>query len=116
MTTKKLTINFGNKETTANLINMYENAIVAISDYIESSNQKTAESYSPAIKSSDIKNILFTENKYDPSHGSLFIISKSYGTIPATPIYFYPIDQLKIFLTWLMGEVSKEKKKLEAQS
>ena len=97
MNDKKLTINFGTKETTENLINMYENAIVAISDYIEASKPSTSDKYQPAIKGSDIKNILFSEKKYEPSHGTLFVISKSYGTVPATPIYFYPIEQLKIF-------------------
>ena len=114
MSEKNLTITLGNKETTENLISMYENAAIVISDILEKSmpTTKVAAQYTPAIKLQNIKRILFSERKYEPEQGLNIVFLKDGTQVPATPAYFYTVNQLDIFLKWLMTAIAKEKQKL----
>ena len=111
---KNLTITLGTKETTENMIKMLEAAVLAVSDRIEKEKPttKVASAYTPSIKLSQIKRILFSERKYEPDQSLLIIFLKDGYQVPTTPISFFTIPQLQVFLNWLMTALSKEKAKL----
>lgn len=115
MSDKNITINFGSKQTVENYIAMLESTAVALSNYIDKSEAttKTAACYKPAIALETIKSIFYMDPKYDTQVGSITVVTKDKGPIPLTPIFFYPIPQLKVFFNWVMEALAKEKKKLE---
>ena len=111
---KNITITLGSKNITENMIKMMESAVVALSERIDKykPTTKVAEAYSPAIKLHQIKRILFSERKYEPDQGLLIVFQKDGYQVPATPISFYTISQLEVFLKWFMTSIAKEKQKL----
>lgn len=110
---KNLTITFGTIGSVESFINMLEKALSIINNYVDANKSSTItmKKYQPAIRISDIKNILFSEKKMDPIQSTLFIVTHK-ETIPATPLCYYSIPQLEVFSKWIMSTLLSEKQKL----
>lgn len=116
MNTKKEDETKSNMDKIKGIYENIKNAIFVISNYLEKATKENIydKSYVVPVPYDDILSIILTKvSEFSKPNSALLVISRRKGAIPISPINVWHINQLEVFLKWLINQKNKLDKKLK---